>query len=158
MAPVVLADHDDGQLWGKAVDVAVIQSPKDVLSPVSADSKVQALAVGVIVVPYFSTRAFVALDDGVSDVEKSCRFGFCFSIDRFVAFEPTRFFRGDGEDRGVGRKRKWGWDRRGCLDLGLGCGQRGRKKKEQKKMNHEISFAKTLGRGEVNRSSWPVTG
>ena len=82
---VVDADEDDGNFGFKAVEVAVVEAPEDVLGVIAADAQVEGVAGGVILRPNLFAIAFPALDDGVAD-EDDLGLSLAF-LDPFVQLE-----------------------------------------------------------------------
>jgi len=99
---VVLADHDDGDLGGDAVDVAVLKPPEDLLGAIAGDAKDQAVPGGVVVIPHGFSLPLPVPDDRIADVDeinialtRPCVHGV---VTGHPGLTPAR----DRDDRGVG--------------------------------------------------------
>jgi hypothetical protein len=68
--PVVGADHDDGDLGGEALELAVAEAPDHVFGPVAADAEVGGLEGREVLVPHGLSAASPAVGDGVAREEE----------------------------------------------------------------------------------------
>jgi putative membrane-bound dehydrogenase-like protein len=92
---IVRADHEDGGFWTEAVDIAVVETPEDVLGAIAADAEIDGVIFGVILFPHFLARAFPALRDRVADKDDLrvfASFGGAF-VQEIVANLPIRIAR-----------------------------------------------------------------
>lgn len=67
VSAIVLANHDDGEFRGDAVEVAMLDPPEDVFSAVAADAEVGRVAMYVISVPDRFPLVFPIFNDGVAN-------------------------------------------------------------------------------------------
>ena len=102
MTPVVLADHDNRQFWVNPVNIPVIESPDHVLGAISADSKIEGIPGCVVVIPDGFSDPFIALHNGVPDVNQVNVSLLRFGIHRFVTLYPAGFGHRHGNRRTVG--------------------------------------------------------
>src|SRR5690606_31269959 len=63
-------DHDDGSLRRYTVDIAVLQSPENVLRPVTAESQIDCIAMPIVSLPDLNPGGFPALRDGITDKDQ----------------------------------------------------------------------------------------
>ena len=70
MPSIVLTNHDNGQLWGDAVDVAVVKSPDYMLGSVTTDTKIKGISRRIVVLPDRLTGSFETLDNRIPNINK----------------------------------------------------------------------------------------
>ena len=101
MAPVVLADHDDSEFGGDPIDIAVVESPDDVLGAVTTNSQVEGLPGSVVVIPNRFSDPFIALNDGVPDIDQVDVSLLGLGVHRFVTLHPSGFGHRNGNGCGI---------------------------------------------------------
>ena len=90
VAGIVGADHDDGELGVFLIlEVAVLETPDDVLGAVAGDAEVEGVFVGVVLFPDAFSGSFPALGDGVADEEDVVLFCGGIFIHALVALHPA---------------------------------------------------------------------
>ena len=67
---IVGTDHHHGRLGLQTIEVAVVETPEDVLSAIAADAQIDGVAVGVVFGPSLLAFPFPSLGDGVANKDQ----------------------------------------------------------------------------------------